>query len=268
MEPGLSLYELAFVAGGAERVVDTALVRMHREGRLVVDVEAAWVTVVDPRPTDDVEAALLAAVGRDLRRPVGEVRAAVRHHPSLVAVGRGPDFRRLTGRGEGIRLLAGCLTLVLLFVLFLGLLSAAIACAGVVVFSSVGEGPVLAPLVAVVVLLVLMYLLVRFATWVSDRTADRSTARLPRRARRLLAALAAGAEVPAAWRPAPEAWTPSGPTVPGSVALDGLRSSALDPRWAAAFRGWPAGEPTGRERAPGPGPAPGCEPAPAPDGAT
>ncbi|MFD5919984.1 TIGR04222 domain-containing membrane protein [Kitasatospora sp. NPDC058201] len=76
MEPGLSLYELAFVAGGAERVVDTALVRMHREGRLVVDVEAAWVTVVDPRPTDDVEAALLAAVGRDLRRSVGEVREA------------------------------------------------------------------------------------------------------------------------------------------------------------------------------------------------
>ena len=63
---GLPLLDAAFLAGGPGRVVDTVLVRMHQEGRVIVS-RGGLVTVTADRAYDEVEAALIAAAG-DLRQ--------------------------------------------------------------------------------------------------------------------------------------------------------------------------------------------------------
>ncbi|MFC8451187.1 TIGR04222 domain-containing membrane protein [Kitasatospora sp. NPDC057223] len=63
---GLPLLDAAFLAGGPGRVVDTVLVRMHQEGRVIVS-RGGLVTVTAGKTYDDVEAALITAAG-DLRQ--------------------------------------------------------------------------------------------------------------------------------------------------------------------------------------------------------
>ncbi|MFD0345416.1 TIGR04222 domain-containing membrane protein [Kitasatospora aburaviensis] len=78
-QPGeaLSLYELAYLVGGGYRVAETALVRMIRTNRLEMNREG-MLRVIRPRPHDDVEAVLLAAIGPSGTAWLGAPRARAR----------------------------------------------------------------------------------------------------------------------------------------------------------------------------------------------
>ncbi|MCG6494079.1 TIGR04222 domain-containing membrane protein [Kitasatospora sp. A2-31] len=72
----LSLYELAYLVGGGYRVAETALLRMIRTHRLEMNREG-MLRVIRPRPHDDVEAVLLAAIGPSGTAWLGAPRAAL-----------------------------------------------------------------------------------------------------------------------------------------------------------------------------------------------
>ncbi|MER7110771.1 TIGR04222 domain-containing membrane protein [Streptomyces sp. NPDC000229] len=73
----LSLYEVAFLAGGPQRVTDLALVSMHRRRRLWL-AHTGWATVVDPDPegADDLERSVIGAIGPEGQSRTAAVRAA------------------------------------------------------------------------------------------------------------------------------------------------------------------------------------------------
>ncbi|MEU9581698.1 TIGR04222 domain-containing membrane protein [Streptomyces chilikensis] len=71
----LTLYETAFLAGGPVRVADLTLVAMARDRRLLL-ARTGWATVVDPRGRDEVEDAVLAAIGPGGARRMAPVRTA------------------------------------------------------------------------------------------------------------------------------------------------------------------------------------------------
>ncbi|MGW7687869.1 TIGR04222 domain-containing membrane protein [Streptomyces asiaticus] len=73
---GLSLYEAAFLSGGPRRVGDLALVTMYRERRLLL-AHTGWVTVVDPDGRDELERAVISAIGPGGQAPVRPVRVAL-----------------------------------------------------------------------------------------------------------------------------------------------------------------------------------------------
>ncbi|MFJ1706309.1 TIGR04222 domain-containing membrane protein [Kitasatospora sp. NPDC088346] len=236
----LSLHELAFVAGGPTRVVDTTLLRMHREARLVVDTDTATATVADPHPADGIEAALIAAAGPELVCSVAELRLRLAGDPAIAALGRSRAVKRLLVHTPWGRVIGDCLGLVVVSLISLTLMAAAIACAGVALFSTVGEtdGPVLGPLVATVVLVALLYGLHRLSVRVFNRPVDEPA----ERTRRVLDALAGGGAVPAPWRLAEDAWTSGGPTPLGAVALHGV-DAVEDEAMAGALRGVPQAPP-------------------------
>ncbi|MEV6109977.1 TIGR04222 domain-containing membrane protein [Streptomyces sp. NPDC051940] len=82
----LSLYEIAFLAGGPRRVADLTLVRMARARRLLL-AHTGWATVVDPVPHDALERGVLEAVGPDGQARVPEVRAAAAASEPMTALG-------------------------------------------------------------------------------------------------------------------------------------------------------------------------------------
>jgi hypothetical protein len=69
----LDLYETAYLAGGPDRVVDTAVVALVETGRVRVQ-RSGELSVVDDRPWHEVEAAVLAAVGPRGWRRIDMVR--------------------------------------------------------------------------------------------------------------------------------------------------------------------------------------------------
>ncbi|MFF7457075.1 TIGR04222 domain-containing membrane protein [Kitasatospora sp. NPDC008115] len=71
----LSIHELAYLAGGPWRVAETALLRMLLTARVEID-RHGMVRVVRPRPRDEVEAVLLAALGPSGTGWLGAPRAA------------------------------------------------------------------------------------------------------------------------------------------------------------------------------------------------
>ncbi|SCF91250.1 TIGR04222 domain-containing membrane protein [Streptomyces sp. Ncost-T10-10d] len=73
--PELTLYETAFLAGGPHRVVDLALVTMHLRRRLLL-AHTGWATVVDPEGRDEMERAVIRAIGPRGRSPIPPVRRA------------------------------------------------------------------------------------------------------------------------------------------------------------------------------------------------
>ncbi|MEV7216195.1 TIGR04222 domain-containing membrane protein [Kitasatospora cineracea] len=91
---GLPLLEVAFLAGGPARAVDTALVRMEREGRVVVS-RAHRVTVTADRSTDPVERVLITAVGGRAGRDLSVLRASVPGSPEVQRIGDGLAARGL-----------------------------------------------------------------------------------------------------------------------------------------------------------------------------
>lgn len=74
-KPELSLYEVAFLAGGPHRVSTLTLVSMHRARRLLL-ARTGWVTVVDPEGEDDVERSLIEAIGPGGQSPIATARRA------------------------------------------------------------------------------------------------------------------------------------------------------------------------------------------------
>ncbi|MFE7190718.1 TIGR04222 domain-containing membrane protein [Kitasatospora sp. NPDC057541] len=90
---GLHLLHAAFLAGGPGRVFDTALVRMHRAGHVVVS-RSRLVTVTADRPQDAVERAIVEAVGPSRSLDLDPLRLAVMRSPGVQAIGD-----ELAGRG-------------------------------------------------------------------------------------------------------------------------------------------------------------------------
>jgi hypothetical protein len=73
MEAPLDVYDLAFLAGGPDRVVDTALVALVQSGRVRVH-GPAQLAAVDMSRRHPVEAAMLDAVGPAGHRSVDTIR--------------------------------------------------------------------------------------------------------------------------------------------------------------------------------------------------
>ncbi|MGY3849593.1 TIGR04222 domain-containing membrane protein [Streptomyces hydrogenans] len=72
----LTLGEAAFLAGGPGRVTDLTLVSMHRARRLLL-AHTGWATVVDGSGGDELERAVLGAIGPEGQAPVPGLRPAV-----------------------------------------------------------------------------------------------------------------------------------------------------------------------------------------------
>jgi hypothetical protein len=83
----LGVYDIAYLAGGPARVVDTALVAMIESGRIRVHA-AGQLAVVDPTRRNPVEAAVLDAVGTRGHRSVDVVRWRLGDDDRIGAVGR------------------------------------------------------------------------------------------------------------------------------------------------------------------------------------
>ncbi|GAA2100421.1 hypothetical protein GCM10009759_33250 [Kitasatospora saccharophila] len=99
---GQPLLDVAFLAGGPARAVDTALVRMEREGRVVVS-RARRVTVTDDRTSDPVERVLVTAVGGRAGRDLSVLRASVTGSPEVQRIGDGLAARGLMRHPTALR---------------------------------------------------------------------------------------------------------------------------------------------------------------------
>jgi hypothetical protein len=92
--PGLDVYDIAFLAGGPERVVDAALVALVQSGRVSVHTPGRLATT-DLTRRHPVEAAVLDAIGPVGHRSVDTIRWRLTGDDRLLDVAR-----RL--RGEGL----------------------------------------------------------------------------------------------------------------------------------------------------------------------
>ncbi|MGV9266774.1 TIGR04222 domain-containing membrane protein [Kitasatospora sp. NPDC003701] len=90
---GLPLLDTAFLSGGPGRVFDTALVRMHQAGRVVVN-RAGLVTLTTEQPYDAVDLAIIEAVGPTRQRDLTALRREVMRAPAVQELGD-----RLADRG-------------------------------------------------------------------------------------------------------------------------------------------------------------------------
>ncbi len=98
---GSDLYEVAYLAGGPRRVVETAVVALVENGRLRVDRATGRLHVVDPHRRHPVEAAVLDAVGPRGRSVWGLVWRA-RSDPRLATVADGLARNGLLTRRGGV----------------------------------------------------------------------------------------------------------------------------------------------------------------------
>jgi hypothetical protein len=71
--PDLDVYDVAYLAGGPDRVVDTALVALVESGRVRVHAPGE-LAVVDPARGHPVEAAVMDAVGTQGHRSIDTIR--------------------------------------------------------------------------------------------------------------------------------------------------------------------------------------------------
>ena len=95
------LYEIAYLAGGPRRVVETAVVALVENGRLRVDRATGRLHVVDPSRRHPVEAVVLDAVGPRGRSFGGLVWRA-RSDPRLATVADGLARDGLLTRRGGV----------------------------------------------------------------------------------------------------------------------------------------------------------------------
>ncbi|MFD8015801.1 TIGR04222 domain-containing membrane protein [Streptomyces sp. NPDC058955] len=102
-EAGLTLGEAAFLAGGPGRVTDLTLVSMHRARRLLL-AHTGWATVVDGSGgADELERAVLGAIGPDGQAPVPRLRPAVAAAACVRRIEEGLVERGLAVPGPGRR---------------------------------------------------------------------------------------------------------------------------------------------------------------------
>ena len=97
----LDLYDVAFLAGGPARVVDTAVVALLRTGRLRLHSPGQLATA-DLSRRHPVEAAVLDAVGPTGHRSVDTIRWRVVDDERLLDIGRRLRRAGLLGRAAGI----------------------------------------------------------------------------------------------------------------------------------------------------------------------
>ncbi|WP_159425174.1 TIGR04222 domain-containing membrane protein [Streptomyces sp. TLI_053] len=214
----LTLHELALLAGGVWRVAETALARMLLDARVEID-RHGMVRVVRPRPRDEVEAVLLAALGPSGTGWLGAPRSAfgtsapacrlerdLRARGLIVGGDTGPD------RGRPL-LLPTWLVVPLLILLAVGTIRVAAA---------VGTNGGLALLLAALLPSLAAFVLGRFGTPPDPLGPMGPYWRPAARAEPLLAAVRAGAPLPPGWRLAPDALAPAGRTTWAAVAADGV----------------------------------------------
>ncbi len=97
----LDLYDIAFLAGGPARVVDTAVVALLRTGRLRLHSPGQLATA-DLSRRHPVEAAVLDAVGPTGHRSIDTIRWRVVEDDRLLEVGRRLRRAGLLGRTAGV----------------------------------------------------------------------------------------------------------------------------------------------------------------------
>ncbi|MGW6916708.1 TIGR04222 domain-containing membrane protein [Kitasatospora sp. NPDC054939] len=90
---GLPLLDVAFLSGGPGRVVDTAVVRAHKTGRVIVS-RSGLVTWTGQPPVDAVETAVRDAMGLEKSRDLKSLRREVMRTPAVQEIGD-----RLADRG-------------------------------------------------------------------------------------------------------------------------------------------------------------------------
>ena len=93
----LDLYDVAFLAGGPARVVDSALVALVRAGKLRIHAPGQLATA-DLTRRHPVEAAVLDAVGPTGHRSVDTIRWRLTDDDRLLAIGRRLRSAGLIGR--------------------------------------------------------------------------------------------------------------------------------------------------------------------------
>jgi hypothetical protein len=99
--PGLDVYEIAFLTGGPDRVVDTAVLALLRTGRLRLHSPGQLATA-DLSRRHPVEAAVLDAVGPTGHRSVDTIRWRVVDDDRLLDLGRRLRSAGLVGRAAGL----------------------------------------------------------------------------------------------------------------------------------------------------------------------
>lgn len=95
--PDLDLYDVAYLAGGRDRVVDTAVVALVRSGRIRVHSPGQLATA-DLSRRHPVEAAVLDVVGPKGHRSVETIRWRLLGDERLLDVGRNLQRAGLLGR--------------------------------------------------------------------------------------------------------------------------------------------------------------------------
>ena len=85
--PDLDVYDIAFLAGGAERVVDTALVALVESGRVRVHAPGE-LAVVEPARAHPVEAAVMDAVGAEGHCSIDTIRSRLTEDERIGDLGR------------------------------------------------------------------------------------------------------------------------------------------------------------------------------------
>jgi hypothetical protein len=101
--PDLDVYKIAFLAGGHQRVVDTALVALVESGRVRVHAPGE-LAAAHPERRHPVEAAVLDAVGTQGHRSVDTIRWRLAGDDRLTDLGRrlaAAGLLRRTFRGRG-----------------------------------------------------------------------------------------------------------------------------------------------------------------------
>jgi hypothetical protein len=97
----LDMYDVAYVAGGADRVVDTAVVALERSGRVRVHAPGQLATV-DPTRRHPVEAAVLDAMGTTGHRSMDTIRWRLSGDDRLDDLGRTLHKAGLIGRTAAV----------------------------------------------------------------------------------------------------------------------------------------------------------------------
>jgi hypothetical protein len=82
------VYEIAYLAGGPRRAMETALVALVVGGRVAVDRSNGHLTVADGRRRHPMEAAVLDAIGSRRQRTIATVRWRVETDERLTALRR------------------------------------------------------------------------------------------------------------------------------------------------------------------------------------
>jgi hypothetical protein len=98
----LELYELAYLAGGPRRAVETAVIALVEAGMLRVNQWTGELMLIERRPCSELEAAVLDVVGFRGHRLLGTVCLRLRADARLTGIGQRLQADGLLSRGEGL----------------------------------------------------------------------------------------------------------------------------------------------------------------------